>query len=49
MKFADYTKSEGIVNKEGDQNIIEKELDDLEAWNNRNGMKFNNAGHELKD
>ncbi|CAM5107889.1 unnamed protein product [Eretmochelys imbricata] len=41
IKFVDDTKLGGIANLEKDQDIIQKDLDDLVNWSNSNWMKFN--------
>lgn len=44
------TQLEGSVNVDKDQNIMQEELDDVEDWNNKRGMKFNRTkGHALRD
>lgn len=43
MKFANDTMLAGSVNTEEGLDIIQQELDHLENWCNRSGMKFNST------
>lgn len=47
MKFASNDKVGGMVNIEEDWNIIQGELDELEARNDRNGLKFNSTNFKV--
>lgn len=43
MKFTDDTEVRDIINMEGDANMIQEDLNNLENQSNRNGMKLNST------